>query len=608
MLEKNNEKGNVLVNSLMALVLAGILLTSISTTTISSYIIHDELFDWSTQLKEARLATQIVIVDSEHYLMSTEYSWNGFRNHLIKNTGSECELLGPTSLHHDGLFPIECTVGEVTINTDIIINFEPPSLYDYVIGTNGDLYLNGTSLIGGNLFAENIYLSNHTLNGSSALSLDEPISIKPLLDKTTDPVTQYNYPYFNLGSTIGTNIYTNDIFGCHADEATSCYSINSNNIMKNTFNSVLNSITLYTHENNHGYDIPTINTSYAIGLPILDLSAKVDELFDSFTDAHHINNYGDTIDPYSVTTYNLSDDILCYTNFYNEQNDRDGYNCKNKNYLYTTSSNTLSNTIPLKLTIGTSNFSSSTLPDTVFADPGNTNYSVTVDSSVTHVEPSSSNLLFIDGDLVVNNINSSLKLGGTIIVSGDIIINGSIDTLILTGTLYSFGTININLTSSTNGLSNGDDEFGYLFAREHIIINSVRDPYGMDSDISNDFNMNGYFYADGSILIESDTFSSFNLNGGLFAAGNTDTRYPQINIDGYDIDFDGIMINSYSGEIIDSQYSLNKDPYYSRFVLTPHKATASAFDTAINQVDVPNEFKTEIGEAQVILTYKEVSD
>ncbi|XMB87269.1 hypothetical protein RJG79_05570 [Mycoplasmatota bacterium WC44] len=589
----SNKSGNVLVNSLMSLLLSGIILTSISTTTISSYIIHDEMFDWSTQVKEARLDTQLVIIDAEQHLESSGYSWSRFRNFLRDNSGPDCGLLGTRTSYKNGIYPIYCTVSEVTINTEITVHSDPPSLYDYVIGTDGDLYLNGTSFIDGNMFADNIKITNHTLNDASAYSLDWPISIKPLLDEAIR--TQSNYPYFNLGNTIGTNIYTNFIYGCYANQSTPCFSTDWNyNVIFPIDQNVSNQVELYTHEENNGSYVPTTNYTYNINVPTIDLGKKVDTIISNINEKLSQPKFEETVDPYSGASYHISNDIICYTNLNNSKGL--GYNCRNKNVLNGSTSSTITNY--------------SQISNTVYS-----NYLgyVTIDPYVTSINPGNNNILFINGDLYINDMNSSLELGGTIIVKGDVIIKGSIDKLSLTGSLYSFGTIDINLTSSVNGLTNGENEFGYLFAREHIIIKSNRDYHGVDTDAIKDWNMNGYLYADGSILIETDTYSSFNLNGGLYAKGNTDSRYPTIKLEWkenesywYDVDYHGIMINSYSGEIVNSEYKSSNDPYSSRFVVTPHKASSSDFDSAINRYNVPTEFKDPIGEPNIYLTYKEV--
>ncbi|QVK20295.1 hypothetical protein KHQ82_08170 [Mycoplasmatota bacterium] len=527
--------------------------------------------------------------------VDTVHAYNILDNYLKDNyrlrEGKDC-VYDSSDWNNNALdpIPILCTVdGEEKLFNIILTEFES-NLYDFPIATNGDLYLNGTSFIDGFTLANKMYLSNHTLNGNSAADIYSDISIIPLLDNLER--SENNFAYFDRDYyLVGTDIYTKELYGCYSDLSSQCYNVIGNTIYS-SFNTLTidnlvsdENIMLYTHTNNNTIDnnktLPIVKITninkYELTLPSFSFNNTVNDLL--LTVRGSGINYVDQLDPYTISEYDVNNDLLCWTDLYS------GANCPSSDLNSSTDTE-----------ISTINYDAQ--DHIVFADGDgiSNNYSLTLNPFVEHFGSDTGKVIYIEGDLIINNVDSLLEINGNIVTTGDVIFQGNINQLKLTGNIYSFGSIVFDMNSNLNGLNNSTNEIGFLFSKENIVITDSYSAYPAEK-----LSMSGYFYAEGSILIDTSKYTALNLQGGLYSEAkirNLNTNFP-LKIDGYDFNFNGIMINSYSGHI-DSlgNYVPSLIPGEARSYIVPHpnKELIDGPDIFL-QTFADNQFTLEIVEA-----------
>ncbi len=580
----NKKKGNILVNAFMVVLLASIMTLIVYNTTINSMILQNKVFDNNYNAKSASVQllrlelvalltnyTKTVVEPSDADLYEVVHDY--LVDHYGPSLGRECTYENTLPNYaSDEPIPIICTI-DTTTNYEIAIEDFNFNLYSYSIASNADLLLNGTSLIGGLIFSDDLYLSNYNLNEHSVLGPSTPMSIEPFLDNAG--ALQDNYPFFDkTSSQLGVDIFAYSFNGCSASiDNQWCYRLESSTILetRNGFdifriNQLSDEVVMeYTHTVNNFDDnkemLPIIhlnqNKNDQLYLPQYEFNTTVNTIIRNIYPG--VDDYSTQLDPYIDSTYDITQDLTCYTDLV------DTGLCSSEN--------------SVKSESAISGISYITYEHVVLGEKGNDNYQLLLESNLEYFGSDSTRIIYIDGDLVINDIDaySTLTINGNIIITGDLILGSRVlnenltphtpGELILQGAIQVFGSVIYDLNSNLYKLNNSLEDIAMIYVKENIII---RD-YNYNSP-AEDFNFAGFVYTEGSILIHMTKQNSFNTFGGLYSEGldrDLNLEYP-LTIDGYSFDYDGVMVNSYSGEIVNSAYLPNSDPSFSKAKLNPH--------------------------------------
>ncbi len=533
-----NNKGSLFLNIMLLIMVSSIITITIFNRSMNSVLAQKiAINSYQDSLVEklgidnlkSRVEYEVIretIETSENPSLSLiENTISGFlKNNYPENGSTTCILDKEDSL------TVLCELNNEDKLFSIIVDEFQTDIYDYSMISNGSIYFNGASSIDGLIQSNGLYLTNHTLNDSSVIN---PTFIEPLLDIESK---QDNFPYLKgFQNYITNDIYTRYIQACEATVLAGCYQVASGNVQEinsQSLTQIPDQAINYFHTANL-YQRPSIYDHYLdssdkISFLTFDFNNNINDILNNKLATGNVN-YGDQIDPYKTTAYNQTEDIYCYTSLLTAGS------CSDKDKFALNFQETVNENFNNmdKLTLFTKNII--TLNDLSYFGSNN------------------DGLIIVDGDLIIENLNKTLVLAGDIIVTGNIIVSGNTDYLEIDGSIYSFGTVVFHLNGGQTPTEKNNS--GFIYAKENIIIK--------DSETNGNLKtitLNSHFYAEGSILIETTKNNQLIINGGLYAGAedrNANITYP-LKIGDFDLNYAGIMINSYCGLLnLSGQYILS---------------------------------------------------
>ena len=196
--------------------------------------------------------------------------------------------------------------------------------------------------------------------------------------------------------------------------------------------------------------------------------------------------------------------------------------------------------------------------------------------------------MYINGDLTIDNIDvGTLDIVGTYVVDGDLYLTGnSID---LEGTIYVFGETHFNFNDGEGMVTQGNNAGFSLLAKDNILIEEIFVSH-VNATLPTEFA--AFFYTEKSIYIDTVN-SMLNIEGSLFARGTDDGGNQIFLDDESSIQINGIVINSYRGYIsggvpvpltgdLNNRFNISmipQDNYTTKFLNIP------VFETLITDID-----------------------
>lgn len=150
----------------------------------------------------------------------------------------------------------------------------------------------------------------------------------------------------------------------------------------------------------------------------------------------------------------------------------------------------------------------------------------------------------IDGNLTINNSkNNKIKLDGSFIVTGNLyFIGNDVD---IEGTFFVFGQTFMNFAPG-EGITTPGNNIGFsLLAKDNIIIEEIYESHVTSSQPTM---FSAFFYTEESIYIDAVN-SRLYIAGSLFARGLGVSGNQIFMDDGFSAQINGIIINSYRGYI-----------------------------------------------------------
>lgn len=154
--------------------------------------------------------------------------------------------------------------------------------------------------------------------------------------------------------------------------------------------------------------------------------------------------------------------------------------------------------------------------------------------------------LVVNGDLIIDS-SGSLNLQAMIIVTGDLYIQG--DDVDFEGALYIMGVTYINFNDNKGILTPGNNTGFTLLTNDHIFVQNIFSNHNGPETTASSAEFDAFFYTEESIFVDAVN-SNFHIDGSLYAraAGNSGSYFPVIDANTLQT-IHGIVINSYRGHI-----------------------------------------------------------